>query len=59
MGRSVENDPKVQRNVYPRRSLWERIEVAAKADGDRPLAQFTAILLAEAMDARDAKAAAK
>lgn len=58
MPRPTEDDPKVQRNVYPRQSLWERIEAAAKADGDRPVAQFTAILLGEAMEARDRRAMA-
>lgn len=52
MARPTEDDPKVQRNVYPRQSLWHRIELAAVAD-KRPLAQFVALLLEEAMDARD------
>ena len=50
MPRPTEDDPKVQRAVYPRLSLWQRIEAAAKADGDRPVAQFTAKLLQERMD---------
>lgn len=44
VGRPPAKDPKVQRNIYPPTSLWDRVVALAEADRRRP-AEMAVMLL--------------
>lgn len=53
MARPKAEDPKVQRNIYPPTSLWDRVSALAEKQGKR-VGELFVTLAAEGLEAREA-----
>lgn len=54
IGRPPAKDPKVQRNIYPPSSLWERVTALAETERRR-VGEMAVILLERGVDAAERK----
>lgn len=50
MARPKSDDPKVQRNIYPPTSVWDRIVAKAKVEG-KPAGEVAVRLMVKSLDA--------